>query len=73
MQADIISTCPLANDESLLISCRNLKRVMKRRTEGEIINAEMSAKKRKKDTDDQISLWFNYFAKSKVSRCLSVP
>ena len=56
MQADIISTCPLANDESLLISCRNLKRVMKRRTEGEIINAEMSAKKRKKDTDDQISL-----------------
>ena len=56
LQADIISTCPLANDESLLISCRNLKRVMKRRTEGEIINAEMSAKKRKKDTDDQISL-----------------
>ena len=45
LQADIISTCPLASDELLAISCRNLKRVMKRRTEGEIINAEMSAKR----------------------------
>ena len=50
MQADIISKCLFVSDELLLelISCRNLKRVMKRRTEEDIINAEMSAKKRER-------------------------